>query len=260
MNNYPFAYPTHPANKVILIIGLLASLLIYLLNMNVTLFSAFNQLSLYTGEHFWVFFSLIADTRLLIALLSLFIIKHTQIVWAYLFMLIPGSIITQGIKIATDVDRPAGVFEPNHIHIIGETLLYDAFPSGHTTTIFALLALILASKIKPSLKILSVIIACCSGLSRIAVGAHWPIDVLSGASLGIALGMIAIFLLNHFPQLYKPSLRAQQLISVICLSFAVSVFFRDFDPFAHFLFLEYSITVCIIIFSIWCFPKKQLAT
>lgn len=257
MNRYPFAYPLHPANVSILVIGVVASLIIHFIGTNLALFSIINPISNVTGEYLWVFFSLIADTRLLVALLLIFIAKHFHIVWAYLLMLIPGAFLTQGVKIYLGFDRPARVIEPEQINIIGETLLHDAFPSGHTTTIFALLALILASNIKPSLKSISVIIASCSGVSRIAVGAHWPIDVLTGASLGIGLGLIAVLLLNRFPILYKPSLRAQQIVSILCLSFAVSVFFRNFDPFADFLFLEYSVTVCIILWGLWFFPKTN---
>lgn len=61
---------------------------------------------------------------------------------------------------------------------------YTSFPSGHTVTIFALataLALIWRRLAWPAFAM-----AILVGLSRIAVGAHWPSDVLAGAWIGIA--------------------------------------------------------------------------
>jgi undecaprenyl-diphosphatase len=66
---------------------------------------------------------------------------------------------------------------------------YQSFPSGHTTTVFALAAVLgfLSERwFYPALALAGVI-----GVSRVAVGAHYPSDVLAGAVVGL-LGAYAV--------------------------------------------------------------------
>ncbi|MBL4806428.1 MAG: phosphatase PAP2 family protein [Rhodobacteraceae bacterium] len=85
--------------------------------------------------------------------------------------------------------RPAAVLEV--INIIGKARYEHAFPSGHTTTAFALAGIIwlLADKLWCKLSVL--ILAVAVGLSRIAVGAHWPEDIAFGAILSWLLAYLA---------------------------------------------------------------------
>jgi undecaprenyl-diphosphatase len=60
-----------------------------------------------------------------------------------------------------------------------------SFPSGHTATSFAA-AVILAWAV-PRRAWLFYVLAVAIGFSRIYVGVHYPIDVLGGAALGLAV-------------------------------------------------------------------------
>lgn len=62
---------------------------------------------------------------------------------------------------------------------------FNSMPSGHTTVSFAALVMIgmLAPKYKPLTWGLAIVI----GVSRIAVGAHWPSDVIFGAFIGMVV-------------------------------------------------------------------------
>jgi membrane-associated phospholipid phosphatase len=66
---------------------------------------------------------------------------------------------------------------------------YTAFPSGHTTTAFAI-ASYMSSVYKGRLwvGVLTYGIATGVGLSRVYDNVHWPSDVLFGAVLGFAIG------------------------------------------------------------------------
>lgn len=71
--------------------------------------------------------------------------------------------------------------------VFAVTPLYGgSFPSGHTLTSFSI-ATIIAMRHRwaapPAIAIAAII-----SFSRISVGAHWPLDVLASAVLGIALG------------------------------------------------------------------------
>lgn len=66
---------------------------------------------------------------------------------------------------------------------------YTSFPSGHTTTAFAL-ASVLAQGYKDKLWIglTAYTVASLVGVSRIYDGKHWATDVLAGAALGTFIG------------------------------------------------------------------------
>ncbi len=63
-----------------------------------------------------------------------------------------------------------------------------SFPSGHTAFVFAIATIIYFKnkKVGKFFYLLSFLV----GLSRIIVGAHWPLDIFAGALLGIASGII----------------------------------------------------------------------
>lgn len=65
---------------------------------------------------------------------------------------------------------------------------FNSMPSGHAAVSFAGLVMIgmLAPKFKPLTWTLAILI----GVSRVAVGAHWPSDVIFGAFLGMAVADI----------------------------------------------------------------------
>jgi membrane-associated phospholipid phosphatase len=71
----------------------------------------------------------------------------------------------------------------------GEIAHYDAFPSGHTITIFGT-ATVVAEMYKKTIwvPVLSYSLATMCGLSRITEDTHWLSDVFLGAVLGYAIG------------------------------------------------------------------------
>ena len=72
-----------------------------------------------------------------------------------------------------------------------------SFPSGHTTTTFAIFAVIVwaLQKREDGWFICTVCLwACLVGLSRVYVGVHYPLDVLGGAVLGFAVGSLCYWI------------------------------------------------------------------
>jgi membrane-associated phospholipid phosphatase len=64
-----------------------------------------------------------------------------------------------------------------------------SFPSGHAMVIFAITAL-LAPYLKGRWKVLPWALAAAVCLSRVYLGAHFPLDVLAGAGLGTLIGSV----------------------------------------------------------------------
>jgi len=68
---------------------------------------------------------------------------------------------------------------------------FSSFPSGHTTTTFAIATVVTwccARTEESWLAWTTVAWACLVGFSRIYVGVHYPLDVIAGAAFGIGVG------------------------------------------------------------------------
>ena len=123
-----------------------------------------------------------------------------------------SAIASAFLKNIFDLPRPAGILELDSFYRIGEPLLYNAFPSGHTLTAFAIAsALYFSSTRSKRTHLLTLfLIASLVGLSRNAVGAHWLTDVLAGAGIGIWCGMLGAHLANYIPE---SQLKSQSTLS-----------------------------------------------
>lgn len=117
--------------------------------------------------------------------------------------LIAGSLLSlllcQTLKAFYAMPRPARAFGENAFNIIGEKLMgSNSLPSGHTTTIFTALCVLLFAFMPRSTKwrvpfILGIaLLGVLVGTSRVGVGAHYPLDVLTGAILGCACGVFGV--------------------------------------------------------------------
>ena len=62
---------------------------------------------------------------------------------------------------------------------------FNSMPSGHTAVSFA--GLVMIGLLAPRYKVLTWGLAITVGFSRIAVGAHWPSDVIFGAFIGMVI-------------------------------------------------------------------------
>lgn len=87
-------------------------------------------------------------------------------------------------------DGPAGFFKR---YEGGQMSHYDAFPSGHTISIFGT-ATVISEMYKRTVwvPILSYTLASLTGISRITEDTHWLSDVFVGAVLGYAIGKYVV--------------------------------------------------------------------
>lgn len=176
----------------------------------IDLFLTLNK-SLSVTPEFWLNITALGDAAVLLPILSVFILKNIRI-WAAIFGSIPlGVILTHGGKTLFDMPRPAAIIDIQKFEIAGKVLTgHTSLPSGHTITIFAIMTVILGIMIlyrkTKHLFLWSIIITLFTSLvaiSRIAVGAHWPIDVLTGAVLGVVAGCSGVYLTYKYNAWWK---------------------------------------------------------
>lgn len=81
-----------------------------------------------------------------------------------------------------------------------------SFPSGHATIAFGC-ATVLATLL-PAGRIAFFLLAAAIAWSRVYVGVHYPLDVLGGAALGVADGLLALRILPRLAAARRRSRRA----------------------------------------------------
>ena len=94
------------------------------------------------------------------------------------------------LKIAVDRPRPEACFQPLgiQIHLPLGTPPDRSFPSGHTQAAFGTATYL--SCIYRAASPVFLILAALVGLSRIAIGVHYPLDVLAGAFFGASFSLV----------------------------------------------------------------------
>lgn len=111
--------------------------------------------------------------------------------WEVFFTFSIALFFQWACKILTAVPRP---------FLEGITPLYyygwnDSFPSGHML-IFTALAVVIYHRYK-TMGIIAIIVAFLIGIARIVVGIHWPLDIIAGALLGVAIGRMVIYFIHQ---------------------------------------------------------------
>jgi membrane-associated phospholipid phosphatase len=104
-----------------------------------------------------------------------------------------AAAVTGFLKDLFDRVRPA-LADPG-IEALVRTPDSASFPSGHAATAFA--AAVAVGAFYPRLRWPLLGLAALVGLSRIYLGVHYALDVLAGATLGMALGLLMVWATRH---------------------------------------------------------------
>lgn len=113
--------------------------------------------------------------------------------------LIFSSVLSAGV-IAKIIKICVGRFRPIFFEALGITgfrpfsleWAFNSMPSGHTTATFA--GLVMAGMLAPKIKPITWTLAIIVGASRVAIGAHWPTDVILGAFIGMVAADVVKYL------------------------------------------------------------------
>jgi membrane-associated phospholipid phosphatase len=156
------------------------------------MFLAINQWCAPVAAEFWTGLSLLGNGWGLLAVTAPLLVLAPRLMVAWLCAAPFAVLFARTGKFFIESPRPAAVVDNTQMRVVGELLHNVSMPSGHTLTAFAV-----ASGIYFALTVAQrrrhwwlLVLAAGTGLSRIAVGAHWPGDVAVGTSLGLLSGLL----------------------------------------------------------------------
>ncbi len=155
-------------------------------------FLAINQACLLLPAPVWTGLSLLGNAWGVLAVTSPLLVLAPRLLWAWLCA-VPFAVLFARLgKGLLESPRPAAVIDNALFRLVGEKLEVASMPSGHTLTAFAVASsLYFALDAQRRGRFVWLwLLASAVGLSRIAVGAHWPGDVVVGACLGVLAGLL----------------------------------------------------------------------
>jgi membrane-associated phospholipid phosphatase len=139
----------------------------------------------------WQCLTVLGDERVAFALALLFALRYPRVFWALILAALIAAAYSRGFKALFDATRPPGVLAASTFNLIGPGHTRASFPSGHSVTAAVFFGILIYYARWMGLRILFLTLAVLAGLSRVAVGVHWPVDVaagLIGGALAARLG------------------------------------------------------------------------
>lgn len=147
-----------------------------------------------------------------------------------------GGTVLNYFKEAWPQPRPSLALEPELLVLIGEwSSGTGSMPSGHAAgaaVLFTLLAIMLASQSRLTVGrfVAAGVFVAFVAWSRVAVGAHWPADILVGAGFGVCVALLStiglVQMMRMWGDRWRPSHRQRMavvaitevLLSLVCLA------------------------------------------
>ncbi|MCB1003506.1 MAG: phosphatase PAP2 family protein [Acidimicrobiales bacterium] len=108
-----------------------------------------------------------------------------------------GWLVSRTAKVVVDRGRPVEFLDARGLDIHGSyaDITGAGFPSGHTTIAFAV-ATALVPWLPDRYRWVAWTVASVVGVARVYVAAHFPLDVVGGAALGLFLGGVVNLVLD----------------------------------------------------------------
>jgi membrane-associated phospholipid phosphatase len=114
--------------------------------------------------------------------------------------LVLSTLFSSSLKLFFDTLRPAAFFKDLNLkwHYVDGVIIniHQSFPSGHTTTAFAIFTLLILFAKNKNWGYAYVLLAWLAGYSRCYLFQHFPVDVLAGSMLGASSSLLVYYWLS----------------------------------------------------------------
>ena len=150
-------------------------------------------------NYFFRFFSFIGEGPLFgIAILIAAIFRIKYLINGLIFYLAP-NIITYILKVSLNYPRPLEYFVPGILNKIEGVELYKnySFPSGHTTSGFAIFMFLLFITKNKKYSYLYLTSAIMIGISRVYLLQHFYIDIYVASFISVSISTFIYYYLNQ---------------------------------------------------------------
>ncbi len=154
-----------------------------------------------TLDTFFAWVTFMGDGTFTVLIFVIFLLmrrwsRACQVITAFLL----SALLAQILKSAFSMPRPKQFFSPGQYpyFIDGVTHIgFASFPSGHSTSIFALATLLALFEKNKKKNLLYLLLAVAVGYSRIYLGQHFLGDVLTGSCIGTAVAVLVHWLFSE---------------------------------------------------------------
>lgn len=233
--------------------ALLFLLLLFFSDTNRILFYQVNHLNHITGTAFWAHATILGDMLVLTVLILPWIRRRPDLVWAFIVAGVFAFLISHGVKHIVGLERPAALLERTTFILTGPAHKKFSYPSGHATSAFMIAALFILTVRLNWLKFSLLIIASFIALSRIAVGIHWPVDILGGLMTGWGSAWLGLWVIRRYRWGIKE--RGRHVLSVMLIVCAVALTFFHDTGYPQTLVFQRLIGVAMLGWGIWEYTR-----
>ncbi|KAA6184149.1 phosphatase PAP2 family protein [Thiohalocapsa marina] len=162
-------------------------------------FSQLNSAAALAPDWLWACLTVLGDERVAFALALLLARRWPRVFWALICAALVATAYSRGLKPLFDAARPPAVLSAEAFNLIGPGHKRHSFPSGHSVTAAVFFAVLVYYARTVRWRTLFLLLGVAAGLSRVAVGVHWPVDVAAGLAGGIAAAWVGTWLARKSP-------------------------------------------------------------
>jgi membrane-associated phospholipid phosphatase len=148
-------------------------------------------------DNFFIYYTNLGDGFFTVAVILLLLItRRFFYAWQILAAFLISGLLVQVLKNLIYSPRPMEFFKlKEHIYLI-EGVTHtgsSSFPSGHSASAFALATLLALFARDKKIGCLYLLAAVLVGYSRIYLSQHFPMDVMTGAAIGVLIALLVYF-------------------------------------------------------------------
>lgn len=229
-------------------LALILLVVIRFTHVEIPVFEWLNRQGQYANDYLWLGLTIFGDGLVVSILILPFLRRWPSFAWSMILASIFMALWIKSIKYLLVTRRPLSILPPDRFHLIGAPYRFNSFPSGHATTAAVLAVTVCIFCRRTWVRAGVIVLALAIGFSRIAMGVHWPTDVLVGFAGGWLSGLFAFWISQRFTVGRHPAVRI--FVGTILFGLAVRMLFINHTDYPQASILLKAIAMACLSFTI----------